>query len=87
MSKEQPAKSNEQRAKSNDQWAKSNEQRATSEKFHLILKNGIWKKERILLQLKTTKVVEMKGIVILVKVDEYVQYLEKCPSHCLTWQS
>ena len=41
-----------------------------------------------MLQWRTTKIVEMKGIVILVKVSQmynngHVQYHEKYASHCL----
>ena len=48
-------------------------------------KKGIWKKKKTLVQWRTTKVIEMKDIVILVKVDRRwnAQNLEKYASHCL----
>ena len=42
----------------------------------MILKKGISKKKKTLLQWRTTKAIEMKGIVILVKVDEMYNILK-----------
>ena len=39
-------------------------------------KKGIWKKKKTLLQWRTTKVAEMKRIVILMKVDEMYNILK-----------
>ena len=42
----------------------------------LFKKKGIWKEKKALLQWRAARVVEMKGIVILVKVDEMYYIME-----------
>ena len=52
--------------------------------LHFDFKKGIQMKKKTLRQWRLTKVIEMKGIVVSVEVDEMYNYLEKCPSHCLS---